>query len=64
MQGSALGLLPGCSHFLPEDAPDTVAPIVAEFLRARYAGLPHGHAAPAGPLPIELRPFTPEDRPT
>jgi 2-hydroxymuconate-semialdehyde hydrolase len=48
-------LLPGCSHFLPEDAPDTLADLVSEFLRARYLGLPHGHDHAAGPVPVELR---------
>jgi pimeloyl-ACP methyl ester carboxylesterase len=47
-------LLPGCSHFLPEDAPDTVADLVSEFLRARYLGVPHEHEHTAGPVPLEL----------
>ena len=52
---STLVLLPGCGHFLPEEAPDTVGPLVSEFLRARYLGLPHAHDhAGAGPIPIEL----------
>jgi pimeloyl-ACP methyl ester carboxylesterase len=53
---STLVLLPGCGHFLPEEAPDTVAPLVAEFLRARYLQLPHAHdhAGAGGPIPIEL----------
>jgi 2-hydroxymuconate-semialdehyde hydrolase len=49
---AAVALLPGCSHFVLEDAPDTVAPIVFEFLRIRYLGERHGHA-PA-PTPVEL----------
>jgi pimeloyl-ACP methyl ester carboxylesterase len=49
---AAVALLPGCSHFVLEDAPDTVAPIVFEFLRIRYLGESHGHA-PA-PTPVEL----------
>jgi 2-hydroxymuconate-semialdehyde hydrolase len=48
-------LLPGCSHFLPEDAPDALADLVSEFLRARYLGLPHGHEHAPGPVPLELR---------
>jgi pimeloyl-ACP methyl ester carboxylesterase len=54
---STLVLLPGCGHFLPREAPDTVATLTAEFLRARYLGLPHhhDHSAPSGPVPVELR---------
>ncbi|MDP9341322.1 MAG: alpha/beta hydrolase [Actinomycetota bacterium] len=47
-------LLPGCSHFLPEDAPETLADLMSEFLRARYLGLSHGHEHAAGPVPLEL----------
>jgi hypothetical protein len=35
-----------------EDAPETVAPIVFEFLRLRYLGESHGHG-PA-PTPVDL----------
>jgi pimeloyl-ACP methyl ester carboxylesterase len=56
---AVLVLLPGCGHFVPMEAPETVAPLVSEFLRSRYLGLPHhhdhGHGAPTGPVPIELR---------
>jgi pimeloyl-ACP methyl ester carboxylesterase len=47
-------LLPGCSHLVTEDAPDALAQLVAEFLRARYVGLPHGHDHTGGPVPIQL----------
>jgi 2-hydroxymuconate-semialdehyde hydrolase len=43
---STLALLPGCSHFLPEDAPDTVGALVYEYLRARYLAEEHGHERP------------------
>jgi pimeloyl-ACP methyl ester carboxylesterase len=56
---AVLVLLPGCAHFVPMEAPGTVAPLVSEFLRSRYLGLPHqhdhDHGVPAGPVPIELR---------
>jgi pimeloyl-ACP methyl ester carboxylesterase len=57
LPSSTLVLLPGCSHFLPEEAPDTVASLIAEFLRIRFLGIPHHHqhAGSAGPVPIELR---------
>lgn len=49
---AAVALLPGCSHFVLEDAPETVAPIVFEFLRLRYLGESHGHGPP--PTPVDL----------
>ena len=49
---AAVALLPGCSHFVLEDAPETVAPIVFQFLRLRYLGEAHGHG-PA-PAPVDL----------
>jgi pimeloyl-ACP methyl ester carboxylesterase len=52
MPRSSLALLPGCKHFLPEEAPQAIAPLLYEYLRSAYAGLPHTHEA--GPAPIEL----------
>jgi 2-hydroxymuconate-semialdehyde hydrolase len=49
---STLAFLPGCSHLLPEDAPETVAPLVFEYLRSRYLGTPHTHAG--GPVVLEV----------
>jgi 2-hydroxymuconate-semialdehyde hydrolase len=46
--GSAVALLPGCAHFVTEDAPQTVGPLIHEYLRARYLGETHSHASPAG----------------
>jgi pimeloyl-ACP methyl ester carboxylesterase len=48
---AAVALLPGCSHFLPEDAPETIAPLMFEFLRSRYLGVAHSHG---GPVVVEL----------
>lgn len=48
---SAVALLPGCSHFVTEDAPATVGPLIYEYLRARYLGDGHHHG---GPVPIVL----------
>ncbi len=50
---SALGLVPGCGHFLPEEAPETIDPIIAEYLRANYLRIPHGHATD-GPVLVAL----------
>jgi 2-hydroxymuconate-semialdehyde hydrolase len=42
MPGSTVALLPGCSHFANEDAPQTVGPLIHEYLRARYLGVQGG----------------------
>ena len=52
---SALGLVPGCGHFLPDEAPETIFPIISEYLRANYLRIPHGHQ-PAGPVMVSLGP--------
>jgi 2-hydroxymuconate-semialdehyde hydrolase len=55
--GSTLALLPGCSHFVGEDAPQTIGPLILEFLRARYLGDAggHGHSHGAnGPVRVFL----------
>ena len=51
--GSTTGLLPGCSHFLMEDAPQTVGPLIYEYLRSQYLHDGHAHAE-AGPVPVFL----------
>jgi len=51
---SALGLVPDCGHFLPEEAPETIYPIISEYLRANYLRIPHGHAT-GGPVLVPLR---------
>lgn len=59
MPASALGLLPGCGHFLVEEAIETIGPMISEYLRARYAHAPHGHGDPAAGLvmlQLERRP--------
>jgi pimeloyl-ACP methyl ester carboxylesterase len=50
---SMVALLPGCSHFVNEDAWQTVGQLIHEFLRLRYLGESHGHTE--GPVPIYLR---------
>ena len=46
---STLGLLPGCGHHLTDEAAATIAPMILEYLRARYLKLSHsdvhGHDA-------------------
>jgi haloalkane dehalogenase len=50
---SSLAVLPGCSYLLPEDAPETIAPLAFDYLRSKYLGRPHSHGEP-GPVPISL----------
>jgi pimeloyl-ACP methyl ester carboxylesterase len=42
---STLGLLPGCGHELTDDAAATIAPMILEYLRARYLKQSHSHDA-------------------
>jgi pimeloyl-ACP methyl ester carboxylesterase len=41
---STLGVLPGCGHDLTDQAAATIAPMILEYLRARYLKAPHDHA--------------------
>ena len=41
---STLGLLPGCGHDLTDDAAATIAPMILEYLRARYLKESHAEA--------------------
>lgn len=41
---STLGLLPGCGHDLTEEAAVTIAPMILEYLRARYLKQSHSQA--------------------
>jgi pimeloyl-ACP methyl ester carboxylesterase len=56
---SSVALLPGCGHFLLEDAPDTVVPLIFQWLRRMYLGVPHGHDE--GPVTVQLGRRPPED---
>lgn len=49
---AAVAVLPGCGHFLFEDALDTVAPLVFQWLRREYLRVEHRHDE--GPAMIEL----------
>jgi pimeloyl-ACP methyl ester carboxylesterase len=41
---STLGLLPGCGHDLTDEAAATIAPMILEYLRARYLKESHADA--------------------
>ncbi|HEX9122200.1 MAG TPA: alpha/beta hydrolase [Actinomycetota bacterium] len=53
---SSLAVLPGCSHFLPEDAPETIAPLMFEYLRSKYLGRPHTHETRPVVVQLERKP--------
>jgi len=59
MPMASVALLPGCSHFLPEEVPETIGPLMFEYLRSRYLGAPHTHAG--GPVTVELGRRPPEE---
>jgi pimeloyl-ACP methyl ester carboxylesterase len=45
---STLGLLPGCGHDITTEAAATIAPMILEYLRARYLKLSHSEAHSTG----------------
>lgn len=49
---ASVGLLPGCGHFLLEDAAETVAPLVFQWLRSQYLKVEHHHEG--GPVAVYL----------
>jgi pimeloyl-ACP methyl ester carboxylesterase len=51
---STLGVLPGCGHDLVREAPETLFPMIVEYLRARYAHAPHGHEDHSGLVMLQL----------
>jgi 2-hydroxymuconate-semialdehyde hydrolase len=61
--GATVALLPGCSHFVTEEAPQTVGPLIYEYLRSRYLGQSHSHSE--GPVEVYLErppnPMAPQD---
>ena len=54
MPSSTLGLLPGCGHFIVDEAADTIGPMIAEYLRARWLHAPHGHGDTSGIVMLQL----------
>jgi pimeloyl-ACP methyl ester carboxylesterase len=52
MPGATVAVLPECSHFVTEDAPEAVLPLISEYLRVHHLRQPHAHHA--GPTPVEL----------
>jgi pimeloyl-ACP methyl ester carboxylesterase len=58
---ASVALLPGCGHFLLEDAPETVAPLIVQWLRTQYLRLPQAHAHDEEAVTVELGRRPPED---
>jgi pimeloyl-ACP methyl ester carboxylesterase len=55
LPGSTVALLPGCSHFVTEDAGPTVDQLLFEFLRLRFLQESHAHAhSQSGPVQVFL----------
>lgn len=52
---ASIALLPGCSHYVMEDAPETALPLILQFLRRRYLGEEgHQHLHGGGPVSVDL----------
>lgn len=56
----SVALLPGRGHALLEEAPETVGPLVFQWLRSRFLRAPHAHEA--GPVVVELGRRPPGER--
>ena len=52
--GATVALLPGCSHFVTEDAGPTVEQLTYEYLRLRHLEESHSHAT-GGPVMVYLQ---------
>jgi pimeloyl-ACP methyl ester carboxylesterase len=51
---SSVALLPGCGHFLLEDAADTIAPLIFRWVQRQYMKVEHRHEPDAGPVVVTL----------
>lgn len=51
---ASVAVLPGCGHLVTEDAPETVLPLVFQYLRSQYLGMTHTHEGPVT-VPIGRR---------
>ena len=56
---AAVALLPGCGHFLTLEAPETVSPLIFQYLRSQYLQMPHSHEE--SPVTVEIGRRPPED---
>ncbi len=51
---SSVAVFPGCGHFLLDDAPERVGPILFQWLRTKYLKVEHRHEPDAGPIAVTL----------
>lgn len=51
LPGATVAVLPGCSHYVTEDAAEVVLPLISQYLGLHYLKEAHRHA---GPRPVEL----------
>jgi 2-hydroxymuconate-semialdehyde hydrolase len=51
LPGATVAVLPGCGHFVTEDAPDVVLPLIAAYLRHHHLGQEHRHERT---VPVDL----------
>ena len=56
---ASVAVLPGCGHLVTEDAPETVLPLVFQYLRSMYLGTPHTHEE--GPVTVQIGRHPPEE---
>jgi pimeloyl-ACP methyl ester carboxylesterase len=56
---ATVALLPGCGHLVTEEAPETVVPLVSQYLRSRYLRTPHAHEE--GPVTVQIGRRPPEE---
>jgi 2-hydroxymuconate-semialdehyde hydrolase len=54
MPGATVALLPGCGHFVTEDAPEVVLPLIADYVRHHHLGLPHDHRPTVTPVELGI----------
>jgi 2-hydroxymuconate-semialdehyde hydrolase len=54
LPGATVALLPGCGHFVMEDAPSTVGPLVFEYLRRNHLGEGRRERGTTSPVQIFL----------
>ncbi|MCI0634354.1 MAG: alpha/beta hydrolase [Actinobacteria bacterium] len=56
---ASVAVLPGCGHLVTEDAPETVLPLVFQYLRSMYLHTPHAHEE--GPVTVQIGRHPPEE---
>ncbi|MDQ4006190.1 MAG: alpha/beta hydrolase [Actinomycetota bacterium] len=63
LPGATVSLLPGCSHYVGEDASETVLPLIGEYLRVHHLQETHPHHAGLTAVDLGVS-FEKPDRPS